>query len=102
MRKFHNYVFALALALCVASCGGDSDDDDGNGNGNTGDNTETTVKPDKMGLTVTLNEPGTLVEKIDAAKKYTTASLKVKGAHPTNPVEGCADANPKTVLPNDT
>ena len=80
MRKFHNYVFALALALCVASCGGDSDDDDdGNGNGNTGDNTETTVKPDKMGLTVTLNEPGTLVEKIDAAKKYTTASLKVKG-----------------------
>ena len=23
-------------------------------------------------------------------------------AHPTNPVEGCADANPKTVLPNDT
>ena len=32
-----------------------------------------------MGLTVTLNEPGTLVEKIDAAKKYTTASLKVKG-----------------------
>ena len=25
-----------------------------------------------------------------------------KLAHPTNPVEGCADANPKTVLPNDT
>jgi hypothetical protein len=25
-----------------------------------------------------------------------------KTAHPTNPVEGCADANPKTVLPNDT
>ena len=24
------------------------------------------------------------------------------GAHPTNPVEGCADANPKTELPNDT
>ena len=24
------------------------------------------------------------------------------GAHPTNPVEGCADANPKTMLPNDT
>ena len=23
-------------------------------------------------------------------------------AHPTNPVEGCADANPKTMLPNDT
>jgi len=23
-------------------------------------------------------------------------------AHPTNPVEGCADANPKTELPNDT
>ena len=83
MRKFHNYVFALALALCVASCGGDDGGDDGsgngNGNGNTGDNTETTVKPDKMGFTVTLDEPGTLVEKIDAAKKYTTASLKVKG-----------------------
>ena len=25
-----------------------------------------------------------------------------KRAHPTNPVEGCADANPKTMLPNDT
>ena len=25
-----------------------------------------------------------------------------KTAHPTNPVEGCADANPKTELPNDT
>ena len=23
-------------------------------------------------------------------------------AHPTNPVEGCADASPKTMLPNDT
>ena len=23
-------------------------------------------------------------------------------AHPTNPVEGRADANPKTMLPNDT
>ena len=30
--------------------------------------------------------------------------LKIQGikAHPTNPVEGCADANPKTELPNDT
>ena len=27
---------------------------------------------------------------------------KSKSAHPTNPVEGCADANPKTMLPNDT
>ena len=27
---------------------------------------------------------------------------RVKRAHPTNPVEGCADANPKTMLPNDT
>ena len=26
----------------------------------------------------------------------------VHGAHPTNPVECCADANPKTMLPNDT
>lgn len=25
-----------------------------------------------------------------------------KAAHPTNPVECCADANPKTMLPNDT
>ena len=25
-----------------------------------------------------------------------------KTAHPTNPVEGRADANPKTMLPNDT
>ena len=28
--------------------------------------------------------------------------ITVYWAHPTNPVEGCADANPKTVLPNDT
>ena len=27
---------------------------------------------------------------------------KGKVAHPTNPVECCADANPKTMLPNDT
>ena len=26
----------------------------------------------------------------------------VLSAHPTNPVEGRADANPKTMLPNDT
>ena len=26
----------------------------------------------------------------------------ISSAHPTNPVEGCADANPKTELPNDT
>ena len=26
----------------------------------------------------------------------------LKVAHPTNPVECCADANPKTMLPNDT
>ena len=28
--------------------------------------------------------------------------LDEETAHPTNPVEGCADANPKTELPNDT
>jgi len=28
--------------------------------------------------------------------------IPVLWAHPTNPVEGCADANPKTELPNDT
>ena len=28
--------------------------------------------------------------------------LNGKPAHPTNPVECCADANPKTMLPNDT
>lgn len=67
------------MGLCIASCGGDGDDNDGGGNDNTGGNTETPVKPDKMSLTVTLNEPGTLVEKIDATKKYTTASLKVVG-----------------------
>ena len=31
-----------------------------------------------------------------------TYNTRKKTAHPTNPVEGCADANPKTVLPNDT
>ena len=35
---------------------------------------------------------------------YLARSLKTRQslAHPTNPVEGCADANPKTMLPNDT
>ena len=28
--------------------------------------------------------------------------IQLSVAHPTNPVEGCADANPKTELPNDT
>jgi len=32
----------------------------------------------------------------------TEALVWGKRAHPTNPVEGCADANPKTMLPNDT
>ena len=30
------------------------------------------------------------------------SSSAALGAHPTNPVECCADANPKTMLPNDT
>lgn len=30
------------------------------------------------------------------------AKIKEVSAHPTNPVECCADANPKTMLPNDT
>ena len=29
-------------------------------------------------------------------------SFELFSAHPTNPVECCADANPKTMLPNDT
>ena len=32
----------------------------------------------------------------------TSCSSDDDEAHPTNPVEGCADANPKTMLPNDT
>ena len=36
-------------------------------------------------------------------KLHTVTGIKVnKVAHPTNPVECCADANPKTMLPNDT
>ena len=35
-------------------------------------------------------------EKVD--KEYNAVFM----AHPTNPVECCADANPKTMLPNDT
>ena len=31
-----------------------------------------------------------------------TLQTELKKAHPTNPVECCADANPKTMLPNDT
>ena len=53
-------------------------------------------------------------EKIDIAKSkpnkdfgrgfYLSADYKQAQnmAHPTNPVECCADANPKTMLPNDT
>ena len=38
-----------------------------------------------------------------AKRKYGTVAQEIQfSAHPTNPVEGCADANPKTVLPNDT
>ena len=34
--------------------------------------------------------------------QFVTSGETIISAHPTNPVEGCADANPKTVLPNDT
>ena len=33
---------------------------------------------------------------------YNGICYRLFSAHPTNPVEGCADANPKTMLPNDT
>ena len=44
------------------------------------------------------------VEKVDGSNLHIAYSgkLGVELAHPTNPVEGCADANPKTELPNDT
>ena len=38
----------------------------------------------------------------NVAKSKAPESLGVLKAHPTNPVEGCADANPKTMLPSDT
>ena len=34
--------------------------------------------------------------------KYLSEKIELYAAHPTNPVECCADANPKTMLPNDT
>jgi len=33
---------------------------------------------------------------------FSACAHEYNWAHPTNPVEGCADANPKTELPNDT
>lgn len=36
------------------------------------------------------------------SQKHNYEQKYKKSAHPTNPVEGCADANPKTMLPNDT
>ena len=47
-------------------------------------------KPDQKNITKTIkvNKPGT--------------GKRQFSAHPTNPVECCADANPKTMLPNDT
>ena len=39
----------------------------------------------------------------EATKKQAWKQIiEAKMAHPTNPVECCADANPKTMLPNDT
>ena len=38
----------------------------------------------------------------ECSKGWHIGLLERLGAHPTNPVEGCADANPKTMLPNDT
>ena len=38
----------------------------------------------------------------DAGNSLTLAKSELETAHPTNPVECCADANPKTMLPNDT
>ena len=35
-------------------------------------------------------------------QEETEGQNDVNRAHPTNPVECCADANPKTMLPNDT
>ena len=46
--------------------------------------------------------------KLKAMSKITNIPSEIrnffseKRAHPTNPVECCADANPKTMLPNDT
>ena len=46
------------------------------------------------------------IRKFHIYPKFLWKHLKRTGgtvlAHPTNPVEGCADANPKTELPNDT
>ena len=39
---------------------------------------------------------------LSADYEQALSMAQVKVAHPTNPVEGCADANPKTMLPNDT
>lgn len=39
---------------------------------------------------------------LEQADSLLRSDLRIFWAHPTNPVEGCADANPKTVLPNDT
>ena len=41
-------------------------------------------------------------EKLEEFKSLIFTEPTEKWAHPTNPVEGCADANPKTMLPNDT
>ena len=39
---------------------------------------------------------------LDSSREFIVKPIGTIPAHPTNPVEGCADANPKTVLPNDT
>ena len=41
---------------------------------------------------------------LEDCKKARMVNVKrwFSSAHPTNPVECCADANPKTMLPNDT
>ena len=50
--------------------------------------------------------PDGIVYATDKAFKYSIKKFLKDAyenvAHPTNPVECCADANPKTMLPNDT
>ena len=45
---------------------------------------------------------GSDIEEFLTRQGFSVNNITWLVAHPTNPVEGCADANPKTELPNDT
>lgn len=69
MRNYLNYIAYAIMTFAIIACGGENSDTD--------DNTPPT--PNVTAITITVNSPGMLSEKISPEKKYYTTSLKIKG-----------------------